>query len=278
MNPGPRGTVTLDHVGLLVPDLTRAAEDFAALGFSLTPRAAHLDGEGNHAGSEQCSIMLRDGYIELQEITGPPGSHLLSRAQAKHFGLHIIAFGVADARAAARDITELPLSPVMNWSRPVRRPGVEGEARFAFFVADYHPADEALLCWTQHRTPELLRDAAVLDHANGAHAIAGFRIYCETAEEATLIARLVAAGGTAVAGGVRLGAAQIAIGPGYLPRADWPAAPFCGDLRISVAETGAAATAARALGFAVETRGDAICLDLVDPYGIRLILETKDPT
>ncbi|MEO1225455.1 MAG: VOC family protein [Pseudomonadota bacterium] len=272
-----RRAVTLDHVGLLVPDLTRAAEDFAALGFTLTARAAHLDGDGNHAGSEQCSIMLRDGYIELQEITGPPGSHLLSRAQAKHFGLHIIAFGVADARAAALDITGLPLSPVMDWSRPVRRPGVEGEARFSFFVADYDPADEALLCWTQHRTPELLRDGAVLDHANGAQAIAGFRIYCEASEEATLAARLVAAGGIAVASGVRFGAAEIAIGPGSLPRADWPAAPFCGDLRISVAETDAAATAARGRGFAVETRGDATCLDLLDPYGIRLILEIKEP-
>ncbi|MEO1227221.1 MAG: VOC family protein, partial [Pseudomonadota bacterium] len=56
MSGESRGTVALDHVGLLVPDLTRAAEDFAALGFTLTPRAAHLDGDGNRAGSEQCSI------------------------------------------------------------------------------------------------------------------------------------------------------------------------------------------------------------------------------
>ena len=275
MSGKPRGTVTLDHVGLLVPDLTRAAEDFAALGFTLTQRAAHMDGDGNPAGSEQCSIMLRDGYIELQEITGPPGSHLLSRAQAKHFGLHIIAFGVTDAEAAARAIDGLPLSPVMDWSRPVKRPGVEGEACFSFFVADYDPTDEALLCWTQHRTPELLRDAAVLDHANGADAVAGFHVFCEASEAAALTARMVAAGGAAAAGGVRFGDAEITIGPGSLPRADWPADPFCGDLRIVVARTDTAVMAARGRGFAVETRGDTACLDLSDPYGLRLILETR---
>ncbi|NYI30261.1 catechol 2,3-dioxygenase-like lactoylglutathione lyase family enzyme [Sulfitobacter geojensis] len=277
MNQQRDQEVTLDHVGLLVPNLEKAAGDFAALGFTLTPRAAHLNGEGEPAGSEQCSIMLREGYIELQEITGPRGSHLMSRAQEKHFGLHIVAFGVTDARDCARAITGLPLSDVMDWARPVVRSGVDGIARFSFFVADYDPADEALLCWTQHLTPEIMRDDAVLNHKNGADIMRGFHIFCPEEATAAMSKRMVLAGGVSCGNAVNLGHAHIGIGPGDLPREKWPAVPFCSDLHLTAMNLKEIERAARDRDFSVDFLGDTLRIDMMDAYGIRLLLDPIGP-
>ncbi|MCR9138521.1 MAG: VOC family protein [Alphaproteobacteria bacterium] len=271
---------TFDHIGIVVPDLDRAAEDYEALGFTLSSPVSHETADGQSAGSRQCSIMMRDGYIELQEITGPAGSHLLSAAREKHFGLHIIAFGVPDARIAHARLTEtqLPLGEVLEWSRRVHRTDGDREARFAFFVADYNPADEALLCWVQHLTPDAIREPRLLDHANGAIGLTRIGLYAEDQARAdTITHRLRDAGGDAEGQNlVRFGRVAMSVSlpgeSGGIPQAHWPAPAFAADIGLSLSDPSLLAGKARSLGLPVTGSGDRMVVDMMARTNTRLIL------
>jgi hypothetical protein len=196
---------TLDHLGLIVPSLTKASALFADLGFTLTRRADHTRvnarGEVESAGSSQCSIMFGEDYLELQEQTGPPGEHPLSPAADKHFGLHIVAVGVPDAQAAQPEIVRrgLPAGPAMEWTRPIDEEDRSGTARFGFIAMPYSTSDECFLCWVEQKTPDLVRSPRLMNHANGAVALGGLVISIPDGADARLIAaRHVAAGAEAV--------------------------------------------------------------------------------
>lgn len=271
---------TLDHIGIVVPDLAQAADDFTALGFTLSSPVSHETADGQSAGSRQCSIMLQDGYIELQEITGPVGSHLLSAAREKHFGLHILAFGVTDARRAHARIaaTDLPLGEVLEWSRMVHRLDGDQEARFAFFVADYDPTDEALLCWVQHLTPDAIREPRLLEHANRAIGLTQVGLYADDQIiAARIIDRLRDAGGH-VAGdrSVRFGDIDLSVSlpgdSGAIPRSLWPAPAFAADIGLTLTDPSGLAERAKGLGLPVTADGERWVVDMMARTHTRLIL------
>lgn len=276
---GGSGT-TLDHIGIVVPDLAKAAEDFVALGFTLSSPVSHDTADGKSAGSTQCSVMLRDGYIELQEITGPAGSHLLSAAREKHFGLHILAFGVRDARDAQAHLSEtgLPLSDVLEWERMVHRLDGDQLARFAFFVADYDPADDALLCWVQHLTPKAIREPRLLEHANGAVGLTHVGLYASDQGIAEkMLNRLCKAGGARQDGNaVRFGKIEMTVsGPGErggVAQEMWPAPAFAADIGLALSDPSILAGKAGGLGLPVTARGDQIVVDMMARTNTRLIL------
>jgi len=271
---------TLDHIGIVVPDLAKAADDFTELGFTLSSPVSHETADGQSAGSRQCSIMLRDGYIELQEITGPAGSHLLSTAREKHFGLHILAFGVRDARRAHARLTDmdLPLGDVLEWSRMVHRHDGDREARFAFFVADYDPADEALLCWVQHLTPDAIREPRLLDHANGAIGLTQVGLYAIDQNAAgRIIDRLRDAGGHVVGDrSIRFGDIDLSVAlpgdSGAIPRSLWPAPAFAADIGLALTDPAHLAERAKGLGLPVTADGERWVVDMMARTNTRLIL------
>jgi catechol 2,3-dioxygenase-like lactoylglutathione lyase family enzyme len=191
----------LDHIGLIVPSLAKAAALFSALGFTLTRRADHTrtnaEGEVESAGSSQCSIMFPADYIELQEQTGPPGGHILSAAAEKHPGLHIVAIGVSDAAAARTEIVRrgLPAGPVMEWTRPIDEEDRQGLARFAFFGMPYRRENECYLFWVEQRTPDLMRSPRLMAHGNTALSLGQLVVSIPDNEDARDIAsRHLAAG------------------------------------------------------------------------------------
>ncbi len=175
----PALSLSLDHVGLIVPDLEAARALWSDLGFTLTRRADHTrtgpDGQRVPAGSAQHSVMLETGYIELMQITDPLAGHPLTPAMQQRFGLHILALATEDPKAthAALAARGCALSPVMDWSRPVSEEGAEGLARFQFFDTPWQASDASYFCWVRHMTPELMRPPALLTHANGAQALRG---------------------------------------------------------------------------------------------------------
>ena len=67
----------LDHVGIAVRDLERAADLYRRLGFTLAERGYHTQpsarpgGAPERVGTENHCIMLRRGYLELIGITDP---------------------------------------------------------------------------------------------------------------------------------------------------------------------------------------------------------------
>jgi catechol 2,3-dioxygenase-like lactoylglutathione lyase family enzyme len=257
MSERPALHVTFDHVGILVRDLDRAAQRLERLGFTLTAAAAHA-ADGDRPGSVQRSVMFRTGYLEIQEIADLHGPHPLAPAARRHFGAHILAFGVDDPEAARDGVLARGVSagPVLRWSRPVAEAGAD--ARFTFFAAAYDPPDAAFLCWVRHETPETLRPPQTLQHANGAVRLDGVVIATD-GPVAALVARYVACGGIDAGGGtVRMHGGTVAIRrretlPDPVATADWPAAPFIAIVRMTAADPDA--LTARAAGDGLMVHG-----------------------
>jgi hypothetical protein len=271
-------THQLDHAGILVPRLTDAVPLLARLGFTLTRRAEHRNADGSSAGSAQCSMMFESGYVEVQELADINGTHILAPAVRRNFGLHTLAFGVADAEAAREDAARagLPATAVMEWARRIEEEDISTDARFAFFVANYDPKDDSFLCWVRHLTPEALRSARLVRHANGARALRAVVIATRD-DPARLLDRYVACGGVREAPGVvrfRDGAVEVLQAAEYPPalaRAAWPNDSWFAALRIGFDDPAAFADTARDAGYAVEPWRGAFVVDLLKPLGCVMI-------
>jgi catechol 2,3-dioxygenase-like lactoylglutathione lyase family enzyme len=170
-------SIDLDHIGFIVRDLSASRDLFAGLGFTLTQRADHTrtnaQGEKVSAGSSQHSIMLGVGYIELMQITDRQAGHQLTPAIDERYGLHVLALGTSDAQACHHQVAGLQPGPIMDWARPVSTPERSGLARFRYFDAPWKPSDPSYICWVEQVTPELVRSPSLLQHPNGALALAG---------------------------------------------------------------------------------------------------------
>jgi catechol 2,3-dioxygenase-like lactoylglutathione lyase family enzyme len=167
--------LSLDHLGIAVADLDKAAAQFERLGFQLTSRGYHtlpppspgaprpLVGTGNNCA------MLRRGYLELIGVTDPVYQGRLRADIARYEGLHVIAFGTEDAPATAAALRREGLE--VTGPRPLERPIEEqGETKLAKFeIVDFvAPAlPEAHFFAIRHGTPELLWKPALLSHPNG---------------------------------------------------------------------------------------------------------------
>ena len=270
----------LDHVGILVPRLDAAAALLARLGFTLTRRAEHRAASGASAGSEQCSIMLEHGYVEVQEITDLATSgHILATAARRNFGLHTLAFGVEDA-AAAREAAAgagLPVTPVMEWARQVEEEDISAEARFAFLVAAWEAGDDSFLCWVRHLTPEALRTPRLLRHANGARDLRA-AVIATRGDPARLLSRYEACGGVRDGARVRFGDGTVEVrGPSELPpslaAAPAPAPDWFAAMRLGFDDPDSFAAAARREGFAATPEAGAITVDLRPALGCFILAE-----
>ena len=192
--PAPRG-LSLDHAGLFVPDMDAAGAALEAMGFTLTPftpqqtAAAEPGRPPAPAGTANRCVMLAGGYIEvltaLSDAT--PVARQLRAALARYTGLHLIAFGTADAAAEHRRLAEagfapLPLVPL---ERPVvTEGGGEGVARFAVVRVPPGAMAEGRIQFVQQRTPELVWQLRFLGHRNRAAALVDVLLCVEDPGEA----------------------------------------------------------------------------------------------
>src|SRR4051812_40584180 len=105
----------LDHAVLRVADLDRAAEDFANMGFTLSPRGVHSLGTQNHC------LLFGFDYLELLWV--PPGVEAPFYAQIAggNEGLTGLALKTDNANElrATWDKAGLHPAPVVSFSRPV---------------------------------------------------------------------------------------------------------------------------------------------------------------
>lgn len=196
----------IDHVYILTADLDSAAADWAALGFTVTPRGFH----SAHKGTANHTMMLQDDYIELLGILSPQPANEDQRARLEAGeGLHAIACKIDDAASAVADLAELGIAagPAGDFERPVDLPGgAKGVAAFstAAFGDDEIPQGIVFMC--QHRTRETVWVSEWMSHANGATAIAAVVVVADDpAPVAERFARLWAAGrATPCDGGIRV--------------------------------------------------------------------------
>ncbi|EPX78593.1 VOC family protein [Litoreibacter arenae] len=186
----------IDHCFSLVADLDAAAGQFAALGFTLSPRGMHSEAKG----SANYTIMFPDDYYELLGLLRPTP---LNTARYKTLedqgeGLHAIACRIDDARAAEVALGELGIATqnLSDFERPVDLPdGSKGVAAFSTlsFAPEEVPLGTMFMC--QHRSRDTVWLPDLLDHPNTARGLAGIVARSDTPEaDAKAFARLWADG------------------------------------------------------------------------------------
>lgn len=175
--PGP-GEVFLDHVGWYVPDLDDVERVFGGLGFPLTPKSLHGDrdpksGEFIPQGSANRLAMLENGYLEfLTDVEGTDTAvsrHMRER-MAQYIGVHLTAFTVNDASAAAVQLEAkgIPLQPTVNLRRTVEASdGSEAEAAFTVIRAGFDVFPEGRIQTLTHHTPEHVWQPRFISSDNG---------------------------------------------------------------------------------------------------------------
>ena len=211
---------SIDHVVIAVPDLGRAAAHYQALGFTLTPRAAHPD----HMGTANRLAQFTGGnFIELVEIdrphlmashdltTSPPrfafGAHN-QRFLAKQRGMSALVFATDDAKAEAARLADAGLDAYrpLHFERRATQPdGSETGVAFTLAFATSPHMPEIAFYFCQNHFPENFWKPAYQNQANGAQEIVRVVIAApDPARHAEFLARLVGAPAVAVDGGLEL--------------------------------------------------------------------------
>lgn len=202
----------LDHVVInTLKSMDAAAELFAGLGFTLTPRGHHSLGSINHL------MMTKGAYLELVGV--PQAGLQRQEVLDSPFGLNGLVLRTKDADATCAELRAAGFEPVgpVDFSRPVEVEGRTEEARFRTvrFPPETFPAGRVYFC--QHLTPELVWRAEWESHPNGFLGIDRFMV--EAPDAPAEAHRLAAAlGGAAVADAcgwrIRLDDGEVHVVPG----------------------------------------------------------------
>ena len=189
------GRLNLDHVAHFVAERDAAAAALDALGFTLTPfsEQSHRTEPGGPvlpAGTGNRCVMLREGYLEfLTPFADTPIAAQLREAIARYTGVHLIAYGSADAQAdhdrlAAAGFSPLPL---VRLQREADAP--HGTTTVSFTVTRTPPGTmaEGRIQFCCHGTPEGVWQPRWLSHANGAASLR--RVYLVVADPVEAAAR-----------------------------------------------------------------------------------------
>ena len=118
--------IFLDHVGHFVRDPHAAGRALARAGFAPTPVSIQVvpdpEGTPRPTGTGNVTAMFSRGYIEvLFKTADTPLGRELDAALARHGGVHLAAFSVADAAAAHRRLASVGfrMQPLVHMQRPV---------------------------------------------------------------------------------------------------------------------------------------------------------------
>ncbi|MBN8872014.1 MAG: VOC family protein [Rhodospirillales bacterium] len=192
---------TFDHVVVNARDrLDAAADTYRRLGFTLTPRGYHTLGSMNHLA------IFGTDYLEL--IAVRPGDASRPEVMAAREGLNGLVFGMEDAARTEAVLREagVPVSPFMQFSRPVELPSGAEDAAFrtVHLAPGSVPAGRVYFC--QHLTRHLVWRDEWRHHANGTVGVAGAVIAAaDPAPLAALFGRMFGAAAVhPVAGGFRV--------------------------------------------------------------------------
>jgi hypothetical protein len=172
--------LALDHLGLLTHDLAAAARAMERLGFTLAPPSFHRERRAGRTVPEktgtanQC-LMFRRGYVEVLGIVDRRRySGWITDALRRYHGLHVVGFEHEDMEALLASLAAQGRSPLVR--KLTRIVEVAGEERSASFTILFHSEaefPEGRFVTMQHHTREVLWHPSLLDHPNGALALAG---------------------------------------------------------------------------------------------------------
>jgi hypothetical protein len=184
--------IFLDHVGHFVRDIEAASRAFRRAGFAPTPVSIQSNpdpagGPPKLTGTGNVTVMLQRGYIEaLFKTSDTPLGRQLDAGLARHSGVHLIAFSVADAASAHRRLAGqgFRVQPLVEMQRPVDTGGAPGTA--AFTLARLEPGEmpEGRIQILTHHTEQMVWQPRWLEHPNGAFGLAHVAIAVDYAPDA----------------------------------------------------------------------------------------------
>jgi len=237
-------------VGHFVRDVTAARGALAQAGFAPTPVSVQTqpgrDGAPRPTGTGNVTAMLRRGYVEvLFKTADTPLGQELDAALARHAGIHLVAFAVADAAGAHRRLGEsgFRMRPLVEMQRPVDAGAAPGTAAFTVARLEVGEMPEGRIQLLTHRTEDMVWQPRWLAHLNGALGLTRAVIAVEDVNEAAQrFARLTDRPARASARGQsialdrgRIELVSAATFSQMLPHVPIPSLPFIGAYGISVA-------------------------------------------
>lgn len=275
MNP----VIGLDHCIIAVDDLDAAKADYEKLGFTAAPLGDHQ----NRATANHC-LMFPETYLELLGVNEPqnPDGGLGDKLAARGEGLHRLALGTTDADAVKADVEALGVRTEgpQDLARPSKEP--EGMVKFRnlFLEPDDLAGVPVFICG--HKTPELMRNARLMGHANGANRFAGVTaLVADPAATADALAKLFGKSAATKTGyGVEIDtgrgfirlATDATIGDAHPGLTAHPAAerPIWHVLSIGVDDLDATEAMLKRNGVATERAGGAVRVGRSDARGLVL--------
>ena len=157
--------IFLDHIGWMAPDMARASAALDALGLTLTPYSVHAHrdpatDELKPVGTANRLAMLPTGYLEvLTPVDGassPVAKHVKA-CIARHVGVHLVAFTVADAEAKARALAKsgFTVQPPVHLRRTIEAAdGRKVEVAFTVVRPAFDHFPEGRVQVLAHHTPD----------------------------------------------------------------------------------------------------------------------------
>ena len=159
---------TLDHVVINArDDMDRAADTYRRLGFTLTERGYHSLGSMNHLA------MFGTDYLELIAIPKGATSGRLDLLDYP-YGLNGLVFGSEDSAVTYDALSKagVPVDPPVEFTRPVKYAGGEGDARFRTVRMKAGVVPYGRVYYCHHFTRDLVWRDEWRHHANGTVAVA----------------------------------------------------------------------------------------------------------
>jgi len=276
--------IFLDHIAHFVPDCDAARDALVRAGFAPTPLSIQVNpdpagGPPQPTGTGNVTAMFARGYVEiLFQTADTPLGRELGVALARHPGLHLAAFAVADAAAAHRRLGEAGFrtQPLVAMQRPVDT--AQGPDIAAFTIARLVPGQmpEGRIQVLTHRTERTVWQPRWLDHPNGARGLVALTIAVADVDEAA--ARFARFTGRPAAR--REGGQTIALDRGRIelvtadafgrrfPELPIPSLPFIGACTIAVESLGAAEAVLRRGGISVRRHGEGLVARFPEALGI----------
>jgi hypothetical protein len=172
----------IDHIGILAPAIESLVRDFRALGFTVVGPAelttVNESGATVGLGQSSAHVMFRDDYIELTAVESTSADHHLAHFLQPPWGIRLLLLNCDDLDHVHNDCKARHLNPTDIQSAGRRIDYNEGaEAKFRWFGFPALDWPDALVAYVQHMTRELVFDASVSKHANGAKALTRL-FYC----------------------------------------------------------------------------------------------------
>jgi Glyoxalase-like domain len=183
--------IFLDHVGHFVRDPEAASRALSRVGFAPTPISIQVQpnpaGGSSPTGTGNVTAMLTRGYIEvLFKTADTPLGREFEAAIQRYTGLHLAAFGIADAERAHRQLATdgFRVRPLVSMKRPVDTAAGAQTAAFTVVRVEPDVMPEGRIQMLTHHTEQVVWQKRWLTHPNGAIGLIDLVIAVADVEEA----------------------------------------------------------------------------------------------